>query len=259
MAAESRVYFGKMPKDIDEDDLRKHLSIYGPIVDLTVKAGFAIVRFESDKDALDVVSVLGKRRFLGAELRVSMYVPRSKLQDTTPRAKPPNAETIKANGYPRTHASREYSTSVHSKNTVVVTYLNKETCWQELKDFGRRAGSVAYCEINKFNRRIGFIKYESKEFADNAVAELDGKELMNCRVRVMSLEDYDHIRQAEPLLQAGRMRSCSPGRQPSVQADRKPYYVKHNHHNDIRGRSPARHNTSMVENARHFISSTSGQ
>lgn len=82
---------------------------------------------------------------------------------------------------------------------------------------------------------------------------------MNCRVRVISLEDYDRIRQAEPLLQAGRMRSCSPGRQPSVKAERKPYHIKPNHRNDSRGRSPARYNAGMVDNARILVSSTSGQ
>ncbi|KAH9843893.1 uncharacterized protein C8Q71DRAFT_18139 [Rhodofomes roseus] len=231
MAAERRVYFGKMPNDIDEDDLRKHLSIYGPIVDLTLRTGFAIVKFESDKDALDVVSVLAKRRFLGAELHVSLYVPRTKLRDVEhPPAREPRGR----------QALREYSASVDSRNTVAITYLNREICWQQLKDFARSAGRVAYCEIGKMGRRVGFVKYETKQEADNAIDQLDGKELMNCRVRIVSLDEYaTRVRETEPLLQAGRMRS--PAAQSTVKQERiSPHGTRVARREDSRGRSPAR-------------------
>ncbi|KZT71584.1 hypothetical protein DAEQUDRAFT_809894 [Daedalea quercina L-15889] len=239
MAAESRVYLGKIPKDIHEEDLRKHLSIFGPITDMTLRTGYAIVNFELEKDALDVVSVLGKRRLLGADLQASLYIPRAKLRaiDNTPER------------VPRTRRiSRDYSASVDSKNTIVITYLNKETCWQQLKDFARAAGRVVYCETNKKNKRVGFVKYETRKDADNAVKELNGRELMNCRVRVLSLEDYDRICEVE-ILRAGRMRSRSPEQRSITTMRGSPVAcrMKHDGGNDVRGKSPEGRSTSKLE------------
>ncbi|EPT02743.1 hypothetical protein FOMPIDRAFT_89429 [Fomitopsis schrenkii] len=241
MTAESRVYFGKIPLNIAEGDLRKHLSIFGPITELTLRTGYAIANFEFEKDAMDAISALGKRRFMGAELRVSLYVPRVKIQpvkhipERAPRSRIPK------------RVSREYSTAVDSKNTVVFTYLNKEICWQQLKDFGRSAGRIAYCETSKKNRRVGFIKYETKAGAEKAIQILDGKELLNCHVRAISLAEYDRTCDAEAL-RASRMRSRSTGVENSSsiadmeQETFNPSRNKRRRIDDDRGRSPVRRN-----------------
>jgi len=67
---------------------------------------------------------------------------------------------------------------------ILVTGVSRDTSWQDLKDFGRDAGSVSFADIDRDNPAQGILEYLNREDADRAVKELDGRELRGRPVRV---------------------------------------------------------------------------
>jgi len=61
---------------------------------------------------------------------------------------------------------------------------------QDLKDFGREAGSVSFADIDRDSPGQGVLEYLSRDDADRAVKDLDGKDLRGRPVRVA----YDDTR-----------------------------------------------------------------
>jgi len=67
---------------------------------------------------------------------------------------------------------------------LIVSGVSRDTSWQDLKDFGRDAGSVSFADIDRDTPGQGILEYLSREDADRAVKELDSKELRGRPVRV---------------------------------------------------------------------------
>ncbi|KAI0957751.1 hypothetical protein AcW1_006040 [Taiwanofungus camphoratus] len=67
---------------------------------------------------------------------------------------------------------------------LIVSGISRDTSWQDLKDFGREAGSVSYADIDRDVPGEGILEYLSRDDADRAVKELDGKDLRGQPVRV---------------------------------------------------------------------------
>ncbi|KAK7695474.1 hypothetical protein QCA50_000110 [Cerrena zonata] len=85
---------------------------------------------------------------------------------------------------------------------VTVYNLDRQTCWQELKDFGRLAGgTVVFCQVDKINRGRGLIEYISQEDANQAVKELNGRVLHGKALSLYIHPDrrpYDHFKRVSP-------------------------------------------------------------
>lgn len=60
---------------------------------------------------------------------------------------------------------------------------------QDLKDFGREAGSVSFADIDRDVPGQGILEYLNREDADNAIKTLDGKDLRGQPVRVSLAEE----------------------------------------------------------------------
>lgn len=73
---------------------------------------------------------------------------------------------------------------------LIVSGISRDTSWQDLKDFGREAGSVSFADIDRDNPGQGILEYLSRDDADRAVKDLDGKDLRGRPVRVA----YDDAR-----------------------------------------------------------------
>jgi RNA recognition motif-containing protein len=61
----TRVYCGKLPRDVTEREVRRLFDEFGRLRDVRVLTGFAFVEYEDYRDARDAVDRLDGTRFLG--------------------------------------------------------------------------------------------------------------------------------------------------------------------------------------------------
>ncbi|EMD38217.1 hypothetical protein CERSUDRAFT_82463 [Gelatoporia subvermispora B] len=88
----------------------------------------------------------------------------------------PRRDVYEAEQRPRTRRPPGYR--------LIVSGISRDTSWQDLKDFGREAGSVSYADIDRDVPGEGVLEYLSREDAERAVKELDGRDLRGQPVRV---------------------------------------------------------------------------
>ncbi|KAI0807697.1 hypothetical protein C8Q74DRAFT_1188017 [Fomes fomentarius] len=160
-----RLYLGKLPPDARADDVSKFFDGHGRIVDCRVMTGFGFVEFESSRDAEDALHHFNGKSFMGANIVVEF------AKETRPRRDPYDSE--RASRARRPPGFR-----------LVVSGISRDTSWQDLKDFGREAGSVSYADIERDVPGEGILEYLSREDAERAVKELDGRDLRGQPVRV---------------------------------------------------------------------------
>ncbi|KAF4578960.1 hypothetical protein EYR36_000769 [Pleurotus pulmonarius] len=161
-----RLYLGRLPSDTRSDDVQKFFEGYGRIVDCRVMTGFGFVEFENSKDAEDAVHNFNGKPFMGANIVVEF------AKESRPRRDPYDDR----HGAPRSRRPPGIR--------LIVSGVSRDTSWQDLKDFGRDAGSVSFADIDRDNAGQGILEYLSREDADRAVKELDGRDLRGRPVRV---------------------------------------------------------------------------
>ncbi|RPD66444.1 hypothetical protein L226DRAFT_566877 [Lentinus tigrinus ALCF2SS1-7] len=160
-----RLYLGKLPPDARSDDVQKFFDGYGRIVDCRVMTGFGFVEFESSRDAEDAMQHFNGKAFMGANIVVEF------AKETRPRRDPYDADRAARSRRPPGYR-------------LIVSGISRDTSWQDLKDFGREAGSVSYADIERDAPGEGILEYLSREDAERAVKELDGRDLRGQPVRV---------------------------------------------------------------------------
>ncbi|GLB33707.1 hypothetical protein LshimejAT787_0105910 [Lyophyllum shimeji] len=196
-----RLYLRNLPRHVNHRSLAKHLSSYGNIQEVKMVHDYAFVQFESKKDAQDVVETFRKQPFLGQDIVVEFAHPLRKHATSALRSNN-GAETVP--DIPL--KPRFVSTNVQCRYPIVVENIPRKIRWQELKDFGRIPGGlVAYCDLDKRTQGRGFIEYFSKEDAEHAIRELDGRYLGEQRVRVSGKPEVFsrvHTRSRSPRRQA---------------------------------------------------------
>ncbi|KAL0059990.1 hypothetical protein AAF712_013226 [Marasmius tenuissimus] len=162
-----RLYLGKLPTDVRSDEVSKFFETAGRIVDCRVMTGFGFIEFENSKDAEDAVQNFNGKSFMGSSLVVQF------AKEGRPR---------------REHYEdrREYNARARRPPGVriVVSGLSRDTSWQDLKDFGRDAGSVSFADIDRDVPGQGVLEYPSREDAERAVRQLDSTDLRGRPVRV---------------------------------------------------------------------------
>ncbi|KIM62008.1 hypothetical protein SCLCIDRAFT_1215345 [Scleroderma citrinum Foug A] len=168
-----RLYLGRLPPDARAEDVAKIFDGFGRIVDCRVMTGFGFVEFESSKDAEDAVFNFNGKSFMGANIVVEF------AKESRPRRDPFEND--------RNHGARSRRPS---GIRLVVSGISRDTSWQDLKDFGREAGSVSFADIDRDLPGQGVLEYLHRDDADRAVKDLDGKDLRGRPVRVA----YDESR-----------------------------------------------------------------
>ncbi|THV07799.1 hypothetical protein K435DRAFT_741147 [Dendrothele bispora CBS 962.96] len=165
-----RLYLGRLPSDARQDDVEKLFEGYGRVLECTVKTGFGFVEFENSKDAEDAVQNFNGKNFMGSSIVVEFAKESRSRRDpyddrgTSSRARrPPGIR-------------------------VLVSGVSRDTSWQDLKDFGRNAGSVSFADIDRDVPGQGILEYLSRDDAERACKELDGTDLRGRPVRV-TLDD----------------------------------------------------------------------
>ncbi|KAG5636408.1 hypothetical protein H0H81_008148 [Sphagnurus paluster] len=166
-----RLYLGRLPTDARSEDVNKFFEGQGRIVDCRVMTGFGFVEFENSKDAEDAVQNLNGKPFMGTTIVVEF------AKESRPRREPYEDRN---HGAPRSRRPPGIR--------LIVSGVSRDTSWQDLKDFGRDAGSVSFADIDRDVPGQGILEYLNRDDADRAVKELDGKELRGRPVRV-ALDD----------------------------------------------------------------------
>ncbi|KAG6334734.1 hypothetical protein ID866_4352 [Astraeus odoratus] len=172
MAANKRLYLGRLPADTRADDVAKFFDGYGRIIDCRVMTGFGFVEFESAKDAEDAMHHFNGKPFMGASIVIEF------AKESRPRREPYEND--------RSHGRSRRPTGIR----LIVSGISRDTSWQDLKDFGREAGSVSFADIDRESPGQGVLEYLAREDADRAVKDLDGRDLRGRPVRVA----YDDAR-----------------------------------------------------------------
>ncbi|KAJ7481177.1 hypothetical protein B0H11DRAFT_2157843 [Mycena galericulata] len=174
-----RLYLGRLSADARSEDVSKLFEGYGSIIDCRVMTGssnrngppedglnkpatgFGFVEFENAKDAEDAVTNFNGKSFMGQNIVVEF------AKESRPRRDPYDGE--RSHGAPRSRRPPGIR--------LIVSGISRDTSWQDLKDFGREAGSVSFADIDRDFRDQGILEYLSREDADRAVKDLDGKDL----------------------------------------------------------------------------------
>ncbi|KAI0647368.1 hypothetical protein C8Q79DRAFT_907644, partial [Trametes meyenii] len=154
-----------LPPDVRSEEVSKFFDGYGRIVDCRVMTGFGFVEFESSRDAEDAVQQFNGKNFMGNNIVVEF------AKETRPRRDPYDVDRAVRARRPPGHR-------------LIVSGISRDTSWQDLKDFGREAGSVSYADIDRDVAGEGILEYLSREDAERAVKELDGRDLRGQPVRV---------------------------------------------------------------------------
>ncbi|GBE79577.1 hypothetical protein SCP_0207770 [Sparassis crispa] len=199
------LFLGGLPNDIREDEVHRHLSIYGKITEIKIRPGFGFVRFASEKDAKDVVTMFSHRQFLGADVSISI---------ARPYRKESGGDT-KANSSP---AIRTKSPSRHDgvdRYPVVIEKMNPNTTWKDLMHFGRLAGEVLFVALDRHRPGRGYINYTTPKDAECAVKKLSGRIFLGNAVTVALHQDRYAVERPKSVSDRscrGRSRSRSPVR-----------------------------------------------
>ncbi|KAF7337955.1 hypothetical protein MVEN_02018900 [Mycena venus] len=151
--------------DARSEEVSKLFEGYGNIIDCRVMTGFGF-------DAEDAVTNFNGKPFMGQNIVVEF------AKESRPRREPYDGD--RNYGAPRSRRPPGIR--------LIVSGISRDTSWQDLKDFGREAGSVSFADIDRDFRDQGILEYLSREDADRAVKDLDGKDLRGRPVRV-ALDD----------------------------------------------------------------------
>jgi arginine/serine-rich splicing factor 4/5/6 len=186
-----RLYLGRLPPDARSDDVSKFFEGYGRIIDCRVmtgssdkkdpnntrlnkpSSGFGFIEFESSKDAEDAVTNFNGKPFMGTNIVVEF------AKESRPRRDNFDGDRG-SHGPPRSRRPPGIR--------LIVSGISRDTSWQDLKDFGREAGSVSFADIDRDFPGNGILEYLNRDDADRAVKDLDGKDLRGRPVRV-ALDD----------------------------------------------------------------------
>ncbi|TFK30062.1 hypothetical protein FA15DRAFT_699619 [Coprinopsis marcescibilis] len=182
-----RLYLGRLPPDARSEDVSKFFDGYGRIVDCRVMTGFGFVEFESSKDAEDAVHNFNGKPFMGTTIVVEF------AKESRPRREMYGAGSANRVDSENGRSTNNFSNSAPRSRRppgvrLIVSGISRDTSWQDLKDFGREVGNVSFADIDRDNAGQGVLEYLSREDADKAVKDLDGRELRGKLVRV-ALDD----------------------------------------------------------------------
>jgi len=181
-----KIYVGNLSSRADERDLEETFDRYGKVKRADVKNGFGFVEFYDPRDAKDAIRGEDGRELLGRRMQVE----------------------YSRGG--RDRGSGGGGRGARYKYRVTVTNLDQRTSWQDLKDFARKAGDVAYTDVSQSRgKKVGVIEYTNREDMEYALRKLDNTKLDGMYVR---LEEEGQGRRGSRSPKRSRSRSRSRSR-----------------------------------------------
>jgi len=156
----------------DERDLEEIFDRYGKIRRIDIKTGFGFVEFYDDRDAEDAIKGEDGQDLLGRRLQVE------EARGGRGRGGGGDRGDRGGGGGSRYGGSR-YKWRLRVEN------LDSRTSWQDLKDFARKAGDVAYTDVStNRGKKMGVIEYTNESDMLYALKELDDTRLDGKYVRL---------------------------------------------------------------------------
>ncbi|KAJ2004562.1 Serine/arginine-rich splicing factor 6 [Coemansia thaxteri] len=245
----SRLYVGRLPRDVRERDLEQLFKGYGEIRDICLLSGFGFVEFRDRRDAEDVMHDFNNRDFMGERLLIEpARVDRRRERSDRGFGGPPPGRRDDRRDDRDDRGRRMGSASAPQRTPyrMLVENLSSSVSWQDLKDFARRAGEVSFADAHKLRPGEGIVEFIDESGLRTALRKLDGEDLRGRRVTLR--EDSasrggghgggrpPRDRSYSPRRAAPRDRSYSPRRQErSRSRSYSPAYRRSSH----RSRSPA--------------------
>jgi len=256
MTSRSRLYVGNISSQTRVSDVRAEFERFGSLRDCVVKSGFAFVEFTDERDASDAIKELDRIRMHGREWQVEYtrrrgregredYEDRDRGRDDRGRGRPRGGrrgdrsghdDSRRRAGFDSDSRRRAGMRPSRGKHRVEVFGISSTTSWQDLKDWGRKAGrSVMYGDIiREGGRKIGVIEYDEEKHHENALQVLHRSKLHGKTVFV-----YDDGKGPSRTPDSySRSRSGSRSRSKSKSKDRKSRSRSYSRSKDARSRSP---------------------
>ncbi|KAM0790172.1 hypothetical protein ACM66B_005491 [Microbotryomycetes sp. NB124-2] len=222
MSSGRRLYIGRVPPDVTRQDLEGLFAPFGSVVDVRINQGYAFLEYAELKDAERAVQELHYTDFMGERLIVEYAKPPRPREDQCRRYggggggggygggygggggggggyggdrgggygdrgggyggdRGGDRGGGYGGGYDRAPPPRRAPPPGYK---LVITGAPDGTSWQDLKDFARQAsGRVTSADVDRSDGK-GYVEYATQEDADNAITELNGKELNGSTVTV---------------------------------------------------------------------------
>ncbi|PIA16443.1 hypothetical protein COEREDRAFT_81123 [Coemansia reversa NRRL 1564] len=182
----SRLYVGRLPRDVRERDVERLFKGYGQIRDICLLSGFGFVEFRDRHDAEDVMHDFNNRTFMGERLIIEpARLDRRRERGGPDRGGPDRGGPDRGGFDRRDDRRRMGGASGAPQRTpfrVLVENLSSMVSWQDLKDFARRAGEVSFADAHKLRPGEGIVEFVDESGLRNALRKLDGEELRGRRI-----------------------------------------------------------------------------
>ncbi|KAH6560120.1 hypothetical protein BASA81_016180 [Batrachochytrium salamandrivorans] len=154
----TRVYIGRLPRDVTEREVEKLAREFGRVRDIRVLAGFAFVEFSDSRDARDCVRELDNSRYDGERLI----------------AQPARSDSDRRDRDSTALRRGEFSISVQG--------LPPRTSWQDLKDLFRKSGHVVF--TNTDANGDGVVEFSNEGDKTAAIEQFDKYDYQGCILSV---------------------------------------------------------------------------
>ena len=184
-----RVYFGRLPESLSQDDFEKMLSEHGKARNIEWKSGYAYVDYKHGSDASKTVQNLNGKEIGGNNILVELarngaggYAVAGAFA-TRSFARPPQPRPIR------------------TPHRVRIENLSSRTRWMELKELLSLAGEVTFADTHKRKTGEGIVEFATRSDMEEAI-----KTFHNTSFYGKSIKLYD---------ESPRGRSRSPGGQKS--------------------------------------------
>ncbi|KAF9006476.1 hypothetical protein BDQ17DRAFT_285987 [Cyathus striatus] len=184
----TRLCLKGIPRDVDEEALRKFVSCYGRVLEVKFVYNNSFIEFVNEKDAKCFYDTFKDKSFLGSDDVVVEFAhmlrkyalpsldSKNTIQELEYKRELTPIERLEECVIRRHHYENgNLRNSIHTRYRVNVKNLARTVAWQELKDFARLAGrQAAYCHVNS-DTGDGFIEYDTRDDAEHAVRKLAGR------------------------------------------------------------------------------------
>ncbi|KAH0556951.1 hypothetical protein GP486_005257 [Trichoglossum hirsutum] len=171
----TRLYLGNLPRSVTKKDVEDHFKKHGAgeITEVKLMSGFGFIEYKDAMDAMDVVPVFvpdvrtDGTDFMGERLTVQF-------------ARGPRHRDA------FTNSDRSIPRPRRTPHRMLITGLQPDTSWQDLKDFARQSGlDVVYSEVGREHNGKegkGFVEFETAADLRAAVEKLDRMEFKGSNV-----------------------------------------------------------------------------
>lgn len=155
-----RVYFGRLPENLSQDDFEKMLSEHGKARNIEWKSGYAYVDYKHGSDASKTVQNLNGKEVGGNNILVELarngggarggYAVAGAFA-ARPFAKPPQPRPIR------------------TPHRVRIENLSSRTRWMELKELLSLAGEVTFADTHKRKTGEGIVEFATRQDMEEAI------------------------------------------------------------------------------------------